>query len=364
MNNGTHAQEKDTVARQRKGMGAVPDVDELESGQKAQVGQPDWHDIFTRGALAGSELQSLEITPRAKLLGDWSAEGDLGFLFAARGVGKTWFSLLIALAVAEGGAAGPWQAASQHPVLYVDGEMPLELMQARDKGLARGDGLITYLNHEQLFEQTGQVLNLTDRECQQAILALCLERGVKLLVLDNLSCLFRGVSENDADAWEAILPWLLELRRHKVAVLFVVHAGRNGQMRGTSRREDAAAWVLRLDDAADATGTRAGAKFVSTFTKASRNTSATPAPLEWTVTTDAASGRATVAHKPAEGAEAVLGWVRNGLTTCSEIAEEMGLTRGTVSKLATKLIAEGKLKKDGRGYALADGTDDKNGEER
>lgn len=337
-----------------RGFDAVPEVDEPESRQKSRQEQPDWQDIFARGALAGAELQSLVITPRAKLLGDWFAEGDLGFLFAARGVGKTWLSLLIALAVAEGDAAGPWQAAGRYPVLYVDGEMPLELMQARDKGLASGDGLITYLNHEQLFEQTGQVLNLTDQTCQQAILALCRERGVKLLVLDNLSCLFRGVSENDADAWEHILPWLLELRRRKVAVLFVVHAGRNGQMRGTSRREDAAAWVLRLDDATDATGTRAGAKFVSTFTKASRNTSNTPAPLEWTVTTDAASGRVTVAYKPAEGAEAVLSWVRNGLSTCSEIAEEMGLTKGTVSKLATKLIEEGKLRKEGRGYALPD----------
>ena len=115
------------------------------------------------------------------------------------------------------------------------------------------------------------------------------------------------MKENDADAWEQILPWLLELRRRKIAVLFVVHAGRNGQMRGTSRREDAAAWVIRLDDATDATSARTGARFVSTFTKPSRNTPQNPPPLEWSISTNASTGEATVAYKEAEGEEAVLG---------------------------------------------------------
>ena len=313
--------------------------------------QPDWPEVFTRGTLAGTELRSLVIPPRAKLLADWFCEGDLGFLFAARGVGKTWLSLIIALAVAEGGKAGPWPAASRHPVLYVDGEMPLELMQEREKGLARGDGLIRYLNHEQLFNETGQVLNLTDPACQNGVTALCVAEGIKLIVLDNLSCLFRGVKENDADAWEHILPWLLEMRRRKIAVLFVCHAGRNAQMRGTSRREDAAAWVIRLDDAGEAAAARTGAKFIHTFTKPSRNTPDTPPPLEWTVTTNATGG-SMVAYKEAEGEEAVVGWVRYGLTTCSEIAEEMHLSKGAVSKMATRLMEAGRLTRKGREYAL------------
>lgn len=336
------------------GFDTVPDGDEPESGQNPQGGQPDWRDIFARGALAGAELQSLEITPRTKMLGDWFAEGDLGFLFAARGVGKTWLSLILGIAVADGIQAGPWKAHNAHPVLYVDGEMPLELIQTRNRLLAEASERLRYINHERLFDRTGEVLNLTDRKCQEAVTSLCADWKIKLLVLDNLSCLFRGVNENDADAWEHILPWLLELRRRKIAVLFVVHAGRNGQMRGTSRREDAAAWVIRLDDATDATAAGAGAKFVSTFTKPSRNTPDNPHPLEWSIHTDAATGKATVTYKQAEGEEAVLSWVRHGLSTCSEIAEEMGLSKGTVSKLATKLIEAKRLKKDGRGYVLAE----------
>lgn len=331
-----------------------------------QTGQPpiaSWCEVLSRGSVTSEQLKKLVIPPRKALLADWFREGDLGFLFAARGVGKTWHALLLAHAIARGGEAGPWRATTPNPVLYVDGEMPLELMQTRDKALSGGGGLFYYLNHEQLFNTTGVVLNLTEPDCQRGLTTLCQEWNAKLLVLDNLSCLFRGVKENDADAWEHILPWLLELRRMKIAVLFVVHAGRNGQMRGTSRREDAAAWVIRLDDATDATSARSGAKFVSTFTKPSRNTPRNPAPFEWTITTNAGTGKASVAYKEADGEEAVLGWVRNGLTTCSEIAVEMGVSNGTVSKLATKLIEAGRLKKAGRVYALAQLDEIEEGEE-
>jgi putative DNA primase/helicase len=40
--------------------------------------------------------------------------------------------------------------------------------------------------------------------------------------------------------------WLLKLRRRGVSVLFVHHAGTNGQQRGTSRREDVLDTVIAL----------------------------------------------------------------------------------------------------------------------
>jgi hypothetical protein len=52
------------------------------------------------------------------------------------------------------------------------------------------------------------------------------------------------------------------------------------------------------------------------------------------------------------GIDMVLQWVRDGLTSCSEIAEEMGLSKGAVSKKATKLPELGRLKTNGRQYAL------------
>lgn len=60
-------------------------------------------------------------------------------------------------------------------------------------------------------------------------------------------------------------------------------------------------------------------------------------------------------HQATSGEDAVLAWVRHGLAGCNEIAKEMGLTPGTVSKMARVLIEAGKLVKKGRDYALPPG---------
>ena len=50
--------------------------------------------------------------------------------------------------------------------------------------------------------------------------------------------------------------------------------------------------------------------------------------------------------------EVILQWVREGLTNCTDIAKEMGLTKGRVSQLATQLIKAGKLRKRKNEYEI------------
>src|ERR1019366_5838951 len=85
--------------------------------------------------LSGDQLADLKVIPRECFLGSWLREGSLGFLFGLRGIGKTWFSLGIARAIAEGTAFGPWHGRKPQRVTYIDGEMPLESMQQRDAAL-------------------------------------------------------------------------------------------------------------------------------------------------------------------------------------------------------------------------------------
>src|SRR5450432_4281759 len=94
-----------------------------------------WAEALSRAVVSSSELRLLTLEPRRKLLGDFFCEGDLGFVYAFRGVGKTWLALGMARALAEGGTVGPWQAHQATGVLYIDGEMPADLMRARDQGL-------------------------------------------------------------------------------------------------------------------------------------------------------------------------------------------------------------------------------------
>jgi putative DNA primase/helicase len=235
----------------------------------------------------------------------------------------------------------------------VDGEMPVEETKRRDKTLKLGASKnLTFLHHEIYFERTGRALNLTDSHTQDDITSILTANGFRVLVLDNLSCLFSGVKENDADAWELVLPWLMRLRRLKIAVVIVAHAGRNGQMRGTSRREDHAFWVIKLERG-DEGGDRA-LKFTSVFTKNRNALDDDCPPLEWTITEET-SGSTSVTAKQVCGIELLVSWVNAGLESASDIAQEMGISKGQVSKLAKKAEVAGLIKIENRCYLPADG---------
>lgn len=317
----------------------------------------DWRSHLEAGIVTAAELHTMELPQHPLLLGDWFAEADLGFVFAQRGVGKTHLALGIGRALAEGSAIGPWSAHSAVPVLYVDGEMNAEQIRERDAAIARSDtAKLFFLNHELLFSRTEQTLNLARPESQKALATLCESYGIKVLILDNLSVLFSGVAENENDAWEKVLPWLLHLRRLGIAVVIVAHAGRNGaHMRGASRREDAAAWVVRLDDANDAATIKRGAKFVSMFTKPSRHTPNEVPAYEWEFCPDSLTERCEIKFRAATGLDVFLQWLEDGLETCSDIAEAMHTSKGTVSKLASRAKNAGRISINHRKYALIRG---------
>ena len=116
-------------------------------------------------------------------------------------------------------------------VLYVDGEMAAVDIKFRDHALGEPTENLVYINHELLFERTGAIMNLADYWFQEGLLAYCIEERFTVLFLDNLSTLASGIDENKSIDWEIIQPWLLQLRRAGITVIFVHHAGRNNQMR-------------------------------------------------------------------------------------------------------------------------------------
>ena len=307
-------------------------------------------DAIRLSSKSASGIAALNLPPRQNVLGDWMKEGDTGFIFAPRGLGKTWFSMLIATAVANGGNAGPWKANGARKVVYIDGEMALDGMLERMNGMKSGENLII-LNHEILFHLGGKTMNLADRPTQEALREYLVEVGAKMVIVDNLSCLCAGMEENQADDWEQLLSWLLELRRRKIVVLIVHHAGRNGDMRGTSRREDAAFWILKLDYADESKCESArSAKFVSMFTK-ERNSGREQMQLEWCFKTDA-SGMVDVSYKSKCQLEELRSWIQMGLNSATAISEAMGISIGHVSKLAKKASRAGWLEVKKRKYVL------------
>lgn len=308
---------------------------------------------FNAAICSAEMLTHVDVPPREPFIGDWFKQGDLGFIYGARGLGKTWLAMLIGRRCVEGGSVGDWKVHNPRRVLYVDGEMPLDGIIERDTALsaAPADGMF-YLNHEALFHLTGAVLNLTNPHTQAALLEKCRSDKIEIVFLDNLSCLFTGIKENDADAWEQVLPWILEMRRNRIAVVFIAHAGRNGFMRGTSRREDAAFWIISLSESKDAGEVQNGAKFVARFVKNRNATEVTCPPLEWHFDLPQGETRARVSWKKLSTVQVFRQWIEAGMTSASDIADEMNISKGQVSKLAKRGIDDGWLKKEGREYAL------------
>jgi Mrp family chromosome partitioning ATPase len=102
-------------------------LSESETGKpKLRQPGPKRFCIFDAEAFLKMEIKPLEF-----LLHPWLPSPGVAMVFAPRGVGKTYFSLNVAYAVASGGSFLKWQAPTPKSVLYLDGEMSASVMQRR-----------------------------------------------------------------------------------------------------------------------------------------------------------------------------------------------------------------------------------------
>ena len=85
----------------------ILDVPEVESAPVDL--KKEWLEHLAKATCPSSGLAQLTVPPREPILGDWFKQGDLGFIFGARGLGKTWLAMLIARRCAEGGTVGDWK---------------------------------------------------------------------------------------------------------------------------------------------------------------------------------------------------------------------------------------------------------------
>ncbi|MES2507058.1 MAG: AAA family ATPase [Verrucomicrobiota bacterium] len=305
---------------------------------------------IAEGSVNGCELMDLTLTPRPAVLGAWMRQGDLGYLFAPRGAGKSWMAMLIARAVATGQPLGEWPAGQAAlPVCYFDAEMNLPDVQARVRSIGLAVPRFHLISNELLFQRHGRGINIAC-PTYQAALTRYLPDGC-LFIIDNLSTSQLGMAENDNDAFDDIRDWLLALRHRAITVLIVHHAGRNGLMRGSSRREDMAHWILSLKGCDD-DDLQHKTAFTTTFTKCRNCTGAEARPLFWTL--DTRSTPLTLLCSNNEDRDVLLDHIRNGVTRAGDLAELMEVACGTISRHAAKLERLGLITIRNREYHAVD----------
>jgi putative DNA primase/helicase len=270
-------------------------------------------------------------------------EKGLVMLYAARGTGKTLVALGIGFAVATGTKFLKWTAPKPRRVLLIDGEMPAATLQERLSSIVTGapgielDPQNFQILAADLMEDGGVIGNLAAPDVQNELDGWL--DGVDLLILDNLSSLTAVIRDNDAESWGPIQEWLLKLRRRGISVFFVHHAGKGGQQRGTSRREDVLDTVISLRRPADYSPTE-GAKFEIHLEKTRGVHGDAAKPFEAKLEIREGAAAWTMRELEDANLARVKALLNDGLTP-REIVDETGIPRSTVYRLKKAIDAIG-----------------------
>lgn len=186
-----------------------------------------------------------KMPPKESILSPVLKQSDLAMIYAKRGIGKTFLAIEIAYAVANGGSLfGKWKASKPRKVLFIDGEMCFNEIQERFLSIAQREQVKVNPEFIKIITPDIQEMCVPDLSTingQKTIDELL--EGVEFVVLDNLSTLCRTGKENESESWIIVQQWILSLRRKNIAVLLIHHAGKSGEQRGNSKKED----ILKLE---------------------------------------------------------------------------------------------------------------------
>jgi hypothetical protein len=302
----------------------------------------------TRSGLVVLDLRTFlaePIPPRKAILAPIILEQSLTMIHAWRGAGKTHVALGIAYAVSSGGRFLRWQAAEPRKVLYLDGEMPGAALQERLAAIVKAsdreppEGFLRLATPD---KQPRAMPDLATLE-GQAVVDTWIEPDTTLVIVDNLSCLVRrGGPENEAESWLTVADWALMHRARGRSILFIHHSGKNGQQRGTSKREDLLDTVLVLRQPRDYNPAD-GAVFEVYFEKSRGLYGEDVAPFESRLTSGD-GGVQTWVMRPVEDStiERVIELHGLGLNQ-NEIAQELSINKSTVCRALKKAESLGRI---------------------
>lgn len=271
------------------------------------------------------------VVPREPFLGPLLCRQGLAMVHAKRGVGKTYFSIAVGLAVASGSSFLDWCVPEARRVLYIDGEMPAALMQSRMKEYLTGAGARPDTGYFRMLSADHldiPALNLSTMAGQEAVAKEV--KAANLLIIDNLATLSRHGKENDTESWHPMQDWLLQLRRQGKAVLLVHHSSKGGTQRGTSGREDALDTVVNLRHPNDYEPQQ-GARFIVQFEKARGSVGSQLEPFEAVYTVRDGAGHWTTKTLEAS-VEADVVELKAGGMSYRDIAEKLGISKSAAQR--------------------------------
>jgi hypothetical protein len=292
----------------------------------------------------------MPIPPQPFIMKPWLQPGTLAMIFSARGLGKTMLAIVIALCITHKVSIGSWVTETVAGCLYVDAEMRSDELQKRLRGLPAGlpdeCAPLTILSSELMQRQGWPRPNLVDPKWREAISSYLKHGTYKVLILDNLASLTPSIDENNKKEWDPINQWLLSIRFQGIAVIFVHHAGKGGDPRGISAREDNIDFTIKLSKP---TGYREedGCRFDVAFTKARSVYGFEAAPFSFQIREKDGGLTWAIGEKGGGSREIIIATLGQGVHQ-KNIADILGCDKGWVSRVKTKAMEDGYLTEEGK----------------
>lgn len=292
--------------------------------------------ILTAGALLAADL-----APRRDLLAPLLRSGTAALVYGPTGIGKSFFALGIAWAVAAGGSFLGWQAPRPRRVLYVDAEMGAAELRERLALFGPPPERLALLPYDR---NSGPLLDLAEDAGIERLMTAWDDPD--LVVLDPLATL-AGLRSGDPERWHRLQRFVLHQKQMRRAVLMVHHANKEGALYGTTRRANAVDILLALRPPSSGSIASGNARFEIHVEKKGSGRGAPILPLLAELETDA-EGRGRWRWGPAEAGrlERAAALLNRGLTA-REACQALGISRSLLFKLKAEARAKGLLNPEG-----------------
>ena len=305
-----------------------------------------------KGITAG-QLLAQKFPPREFVIEPWLRTGESALIWAPTGVGETWLTLSLSMAVAGGGRVWEWKARKARKVLIIDGEMNVQDLQERTEFLLRTrgvDGVDRRALDDNLLFMPRQYQNprsefydITDPASQERILTRMEREDAEVIVIDNLTtCADSLEDENAAAAFRPVMSFLMKMKQANKTAIVVHHANKAGtDARGSTALE--ATFEVKLGLQRPSVSKPGSASFVTTFGKYRGRGDDSLRSRIWALGEDGW----TVEDDAESVAERVITALRTlKYVNQKELAEALGMSQPTVSRTLTQAAALGNPKKE------------------
>jgi RecA-family ATPase len=208
------------------------------------------------------EMRELIIEEPLVLMQPWLKAGQVTFIYADMGVGKTLLAVhiasLLALDKNKTDGIAEWKVENPTGCLYVDGEMGMiELKDRISQFEYLGEPLFPICSFiiPKYQLDTEDMFILSERENQRCIINwLKANPSYKLLILDSVTTLFGLTDENSSGEWiNKIQPFIRDLKALDVATIILHHSGKEVSrgLRGSSSMGAMAHYIFCLTNHPD-----------------------------------------------------------------------------------------------------------------